>query len=120
MANTTLVLGLLGILLLSGFIFMTMRPGHKMITLITLFDSMLIFRIVFGLPELSSFMHAIFPSFYISDRACLSLQIFFLMLGGIMGSLLANQLFADSPVVDQHQVGDGLHIHHAKAAGVAQ
>ncbi len=101
-STTTLVLGLLGLLLLSGFIFMAMRPEHTAISLITLFDSMLIFRIIFGLPYLSDFMQAIFPGFILSDEFCLSMQIFFLMMGGVMGALLAKHLFDPYHVIPRY------------------
>ncbi len=92
-SNALMTLGFLSIIMLSGFIFMAMRPGHKMISLLTLFDTMLIFRIIFGMPEISTFFHTLWPQFHLSDRACLSLQLLFLMLGGIVGALLANHLF---------------------------
>ncbi len=91
--NAMMIVGFLGIILISGCIFLAMRPEHKMISLLTLFDTMLILRIVFGMPEISIFLQTLWPRFYISDRTCLSLQLFFLMLGGIMGALLANHLF---------------------------
>lgn len=93
MANTTFVLGILGLILLNGFVFIAMRPNHKLITCLTLFDAMLILRIVFGLPELSGFMNIIFGNYFFTDSDRLSLQIFFLMITGFVGCLLAANLF---------------------------
>ncbi len=92
-ANVMLLFGIVILIILSGFTFMILMPNHKLITLITIFDTMLMLRITFGLNEIFVFLQGISPIFYFSDQTLLSLQIFFLMCGGLVGSLLARHLF---------------------------
>lgn len=93
MLDTMLLFGLMLLLLVSSCIFMIFLPNHKLITLITLFDSMIIFRIFFSMPETLYFIRTILPWFQIPDRTSVSMQLLFLMLGGVVGTLLSREIF---------------------------
>ncbi len=94
--NVLMLFGMLLVILLNGSIFMILRPGHKLITLITLFDTLLIFRVLLGLHGNLAVLPRFLPSSLFNDSALLSLQIMLLMLSGILGVLLAKHLFDPS------------------------
>ena len=86
-----LAFGAILLIMITAFIFMFFLPDHRLMTLITVFDTLLMLRIIFGLSAVTGFFRKIFPSF--SDSTFFSLQIFFLMLSGAMGVILAHYLF---------------------------
>ncbi len=101
MASTVFVFGLLVLLALSGCTFMFLHPKHRIITLITLLDTMLAIRVIFGMDDVFDFAQGVLGNFYISNSSRMSIQIFFLMLGGIFGSLLAHYLFDEENKVSK-------------------
>lgn len=92
-ANAMFIFGLLVLILLSGYIFMLYRPEHKVITMITLFDSLLILRVLFEVQYIRIMEVVFFGGPVISDSFLLSMQIMSLMVGGIAGAQLASTLF---------------------------
>lgn len=91
--NAMFIFGLLVLILLSGYIFMLYRPEHKVITMITLFDSLLILRVLFEVQYIRIMEEVFFGGPVISDSFLLSMQIMTLMLGGVAGAQLASTLF---------------------------
>ena len=92
-ATAMFIFGLLVLILLSGYIFMLYRPEHKVITLITLFDSLLILRVLFEVQYIRIAETMLFGGPVFSDSLLLSMQIMALMVGGIAGAQLSNALF---------------------------
>ena len=91
--NASFILGLVVLMLANGFIFMSLMPGHSVISLITLFDTMLMVRILFGTNAAVLFIQNSFSLSPLSDTTCLSLQIAALMAGGMFGIKLGTKLF---------------------------
>lgn len=93
LGNTLFVFGLLILIAGSGYIFMYLVPGHVVISLITIFDSVIILRLTFGFAEVNMFLASISPFLRMSDEFRLSMQVLMLMVGGMTGVILANFLF---------------------------
>ncbi len=91
--NSLFILGIIIIILINGAIFMIIKPNHKLITLINLFDTFLIFRIILGLADISSLLPNPITNYVISQHLALELQIIVLMVAGIFGMLLSKYLF---------------------------
>lgn len=91
--NDTIIFGMFILITLSGFSFMILRPQHTIITLITLFDTAILLRILFDSSSVIFLLETIIPILHISDSFLLSGKIFSLMLGGAIGSILARNIF---------------------------
>ncbi len=83
---------MLVVIALNGFAFMILRPQHIAITSITLFDTILIFRMFFASENLHTIIESLFSFITISDKHIFSSQIFLLLLSGFVGLLLAKSL----------------------------
>lgn len=97
--NDMLLLGIALMIIINGFVFMFFRPQENLTSFIALFDTMIIARLLFGLKGTFSFFGTFFPWLALSDRACTSLSIFFLMMGGISGIVLSHLLFDPDSVL---------------------
>lgn len=93
MANSIFLFGILIILTISAFVFVFLYPKYGVISLITLLDSFIVLRLLFGMGDVSDYIGALIGNFYFPDSLRLSLQIFFLMVAGVFGCLLARTLF---------------------------
>lgn len=91
--NELLVVGFLMVMMISSFIFMLFRPEHRMITAMTLFDSLLTMRVIFGLNSFIAITNSILLQNVLTDRFCYSMQIFFLCMAGIAGMKLSHDLY---------------------------
>ena len=87
------VLGILILVLVNGFVFMLFRPNHLIISLITVFDSTIMLRVFFSMNYSISLLKSVFPNIEITDSFCRSAELFFLMMGGIIGCILSGVLF---------------------------
>lgn len=92
-ANEMFLVGLLLLIMINGYVFMMFRPEHKIISLMTLFDTMILMRTVLAMNYVISFLKDIFPWLPISDRISVSAMLFFLMLGGIVGCVLSTAIY---------------------------
>ncbi len=92
-ADQMLALGVMLIIMINGFVFMIFRPHHVMISLITIFDTLMMLRILFGLNGMFSFFEVFRPMFLVTERFAVSASICFLMLGGAVGARLSHVLF---------------------------
>lgn len=88
-----LILGMLLLMLVNGYVFMLFRPNHLLITMITVFDTMLMIRIFFSLNYTLSLYRAVLPDLVIPDWFRVSAELFFLMIAGLVGCVLAKKLF---------------------------
>ncbi len=93
MANTMFIFGLLIILTISGYMFLFLYPKNRIISLITLLDSFITFRVLFGLGDIFDYLGDMTGGLVISDVTRMAFQIFLLMVAGIFGCLLAHYLF---------------------------
>lgn len=87
------ILGILMLVLVNGFVFMLFRPNHLLISMITVFDTIIMFRLFFSMNFAISLIKNVFPNFHISDAFCRSIELFFLMMAGIAGCILSSVLF---------------------------
>lgn len=92
-SNQLLLAGIFLLVIINGFVFMLFRPSHTLISLITIFDSLIMGRIFFSMNYFIAFIRDIFPWVKISDETCVAGILFFLMLGGFIGCVLSGQLF---------------------------
>ncbi len=92
-AKTFFQVGLLIALLINGLVFTILRPEHKLITRMNIFDSLMIARLIFGLPELYMLLSSEFPGFSILDGLTTRLQLSTLMLAGSAGMALSDTIF---------------------------
>lgn len=92
-ADQMLALGVMLIIMITGFVFMVFRPHHIMISLVTIFDTLMMLRILFGLNGVFSFFEVFRPVFQITERFAFSASICFLMLCGAVGAALSHVLF---------------------------
>lgn len=92
-ASEMFLIGIFMLLLVNGYVFMVFRPSHTLISMITIFDTLLLGRIFFSMNSANALIDTIFPGIQFSDRFCISIQLFFLMLAGIMGCILSKRLF---------------------------
>lgn len=92
-SNELFLFGILFIILINGYVFMLFRPSHKIISLMTLFDTMILMRSVVSMTYVASFARDIFPSIIVSDKLSSSLGLFFLMIGGVLGCKLSGEIF---------------------------
>lgn len=92
-SNEMFLCGLLMLILVNGYVFMLFRPGHKIISLMTLFDTMVLLRTALSMPYVMAFLKEIFPFLPVGDRLLSSLSLLFLMLGGIVGCKLSAALY---------------------------
>lgn len=97
--NVMFIFGLLVFIILSGAVFMAMFPGHKIISIITFFDSLLALRILFGLSDVNVFLGGIFPGVVLTEGTRYSLQLLSLMLAGMVGAKLASELFDPENII---------------------
>lgn len=93
MSRTMFILGMLVLILISSYIFMLFRPEHKVISLITVLDSLLILRLIFEVQNIKAIESAFSAHIDLSDNFLLSLQMFFLMAACITGIRLVRALF---------------------------
>lgn len=93
LGNDILIVGMLLIMLISSFTFMLFRPSHKMITAMTLFDSMLMVRILFGLIDFFVLINNIVGRTIVTEQFCYSIQILSLFLAGLFGVSLARNIY---------------------------
>lgn len=94
MSRTMFILGMLVLILISSYIFMLFRPEHKVISLITIFDSLIILRLLFEVQSIKAIENAFSSQIALSDDILLSLQMFFLMAACITGIRLVRALFS--------------------------
>lgn len=92
-SNEMFLFGLLVLVLLNGYVFMLFRPGHKIISLMTLFDTMILLRTALSMNYVTSFLQEVFPTLILDDQLRSSLSLFFLMLGGILGCMLSTAIY---------------------------
>lgn len=92
-ASEMFLIGIFMLLLVNGYVFMVFRPNHTLISMITIFDTLLLGRIFFSMNSAIALIDTIFPGIQLSDRFCISAQLFFLMLAGVMGCILSKRLF---------------------------
>lgn len=89
-----LVMGMLLLVLVSSYVFMLFRPGHTLITMITVFDTLLMGRVLPTMNYVSAVFQGMVPNFTISDQMRVSIAHLFLLVAGFVGCLLAKMLFA--------------------------
>lgn len=85
--------GLLILAIINGCVFMLFRPEHDVISIITVFDAVILARIFFSLKFTIGFIKTIFPTFIVTDTYARSAELFFLMIGGIVGCMLSHLLY---------------------------
>lgn len=88
-----LIMGMMLLVLVSGYVFMLFRPGHLLISLITVFDTLLMCKIFPTMNYVFSFSRSVLPGLAVSDQTRVALSLFFLMLAGFTGCVLAKTLF---------------------------
>lgn len=91
--NELFLFGIFLLTLISGYIFMLFRPTHKIISLMTIFDTFILLRTIFGMKYIFTFIKEIFPWFHISDIGSSTLSIFCLMIGGFVGCKLSAAIY---------------------------
>lgn len=92
-SNEMFLVGILILVLINGFVFMLFRPTHRIISMMTLFDTTIMLRVVFSMNYMLSFIKSLMPGVQLSDNFAASAKLFVLMLGGIMGCLLSGALY---------------------------
>ena len=92
LAGELLSFGAIVLIMLTAFIFMFFLPDHKLMTLIAIFDTLLMLRVVFGLDSVMELFSTLFNVVF-DDSTLFSIQIFLLMLSGAAGAVLAHHLF---------------------------
>lgn len=92
-SNEMFLFGLLLLILINGYVFMMFRPNHKIISAMTLFDTMILMRSALSMNYVIAFAKDIFPWLIVSDRLCASFELFFLMLGGMVGCKLSGAIY---------------------------
>lgn len=92
-SRTMFILGMLVLILISSYIFMLFRPEHKIISLITVFDSLLILRLIFEIQNIKAIENTFLSRIALSDDFLLALQMFFLMAACVTGIRLVKALF---------------------------
>lgn len=92
-SNEMFLFGLLLLVLINGYVFMLFRPNHKIISYMTLFDTMILMRTALSMNFVVAFIKDVFPWAIMSDQFNLSLSLFFLMLGGYVGCKLSTALY---------------------------
>lgn len=92
-SNEMFLVGALLLVMVNGYVFMLFRPSHILISMITLFDTVIMVRVFCSMNYTLSFIKNIFPDLIIADRHAVSASLFFLMLGGAIGCILSGILF---------------------------
>lgn len=100
-SNEMFLFGALLLILINGYVFMMFRPTHKIISYMTLFDTMILLRSVFSMNYVMSFAKDIIPFFTLSDRFSTAAAMFFLMIGGIVGCKLSSAIYDPNKEVSQ-------------------
>ncbi len=87
------ITGLLVAMVINSLVFMVLRPEHKMITRVTIFDNLLTLRVLLATTELFYLFYTITGADAVSARTMLNAQYVVLALAGIAGCFLSEHLF---------------------------
>ena len=91
--NQFIFFSMLLIITFNGFVFMFLHPAHKIMSLITVFDALLLIFITMSLPAVLDFFTNLSPSFALKDSTKEIIQMILLMATGALGISLSKEIF---------------------------
>lgn len=87
--------GIVYTLMMVGFIYIIMRSGRSILTLLNIFDTVLISYVMYSLTSIPAYIAVIFPEIGLSDLQIESMSIFFLCMVGAIGNDLVELHFTN-------------------------
>lgn len=86
-------LGIAYCLMIIGFIFLIMRPQRSILSLVNLFDIVLLAYVIYGHTSISLYLGQLFDVLSLGDREILGASLFFLCMSMALGNDLIDMIF---------------------------